>query len=173
MKNTKRIALAGILSALSVVIMYIAAATEMLSLCGMIAAVFAVTFIYIEYGTKTALSVYGVVSVLTVLILPDKFTAVFFAVYAGYYPILKAKFEGMKSRLREWIFKIGSFNFVLILLFVLSKYVLVMETDTPVIELTVFALANLTFVLADTLATRLITLYLRKYRPQIKKRGLL
>ena len=173
MKNTKRIALCGIFAALSLVVMYVAAVTEMLSLCGMIVAVFAVMFLYIEFGAKTALSVYGVISVLTVLILPDKFTAVFFAVYAGYYPIIKAKFESMKNRTVSWLCKLVSFNFVLVLLIILSKYVASMETETMAIEAAVLVLANVTFVMADILATRMITLYLRKYRPQIKKRGLL
>ena len=71
----------------------------------MIVAAFAVMFIYIEYGTKTALSVYAAVSVISLLILPDKFSAAVYVLYAGYYPILKAKFE-TKPKGISWTLKL-------------------------------------------------------------------
>lgn len=87
MKNTKRIAFSGVAAALSVVIMYIAGITDILSLSGVLVAAFMILFIYIEYGTKTALSVYAAVSIISVLILPDKFSAVVYVLFAGYYPL--------------------------------------------------------------------------------------
>ncbi len=172
MKNTKRIAVSGIVAALSVVLMYLAAVTDLLSLSGMIIAAFMILFVYIEYGTGTALSVYGAVSVLSLLVLPDKLTAFIYALYAGYYPILKAKFE-TKPKLISWVLKLGSFNLVLIGLIVASRFITSIENEVIWIEAAVFVLANLVFVLADKLAGRLTLLYLIKIRPMLKKRGLL
>ncbi len=172
MKNTKRIAVSGIAAALSVVLMYFAAVTDLLSLSGMIIAAFAILFIYIEYGTGTALSVYGAVSVISLLILPDKFAAIIYAVYAGYYPILKAKLES-KPKLLSWGLKLGSFNTVLIGLIAVSRFITSIENEAVLIELAVFVLANFVFVLSDRLAGRLTVIYLIKYRPMLKKRGLL
>ncbi len=173
MKSTKRLALCGIISALACAVMYITTVTDIFSLCGTVFAAFAVVFIYIEFGTKTALTVYAAVSVITLLILPDKFPAALFAVYAGYYPILKAVFERMKKPPLSWTLKLLSFNLVLVALIIASKYITAIETDTVAIELTVFALANAVFIMSDLLATRLITIYLFKYRSRLHRRGLL
>lgn len=172
MKNNRRIALSGIMAALAVVIMYFAAVTELLSLSGVIFAAFAIVFIYIEYGTGTALTVYAAVSVISLLILPDKFSALLYAAYAGYYPVLKAKLEEFSPRI-SWILKLVSFNIVLAATILLSRYITAMGTETPVIEAVVFVLGNVVFILADILATRLIVIYLVKIRPQLQRRGLL
>ena len=172
MKNTKRIATSGITAAISVVVMYLAGITDMLSLSGVIIAAFAVMFIYVEYGTKTALSVYASVAVISFLILPDKFSAATYALYAGYYPILKAKFESCPKTV-SWALKLGSFNLVLILMIVASRFITAVEAEVPAVELAVFVLANVLFVLADVLCGRLAVIYLIKYRPRLKKRGIL
>lgn len=172
MKNTKRIAFCGIVAALSVVVMYLACITEMLSLSGVIVAAFAIVFIYIEYGAKTALSLYAAVSVISILILPDKFSAVIYALYAGYYPILKAKFE-TRTKTASWVLKLGSFNLVLILMIAASRFITAIEAESPAVEIAVFVLANVLFVLADILCGRLTVLYLIKYRPRLQKRGLI
>ncbi len=172
MKNTKRIAFSGVAAALSVVIMYIAGITDILSLSGVLVAAFMILFIYIEYGTKTALSVYAAVSVISFLILPDKFSAAVYVLFAGYYPIIKTKFE-RKPKLLAWTLKLVCFNAVLILMMVVSRYIAYAEAELPVIEAAVFVLANLVFVMADILAGRLIVLYIIKYRPRLHKRGLL
>lgn len=172
MKNSRRIATSGIAAALSVVLMYLAGITEMLSLSGVIIAAFAVMFIYIEYGTKTALSVYAAVSVISLLILPDKFSAAVYVLYAGYYPVLKSKFESRKKAV-SWVLKLGSFNLVLILMLIASRFITAIEADLPAVEITVFVLANVLFVLADVLAGRITVLYIVKYRPRLQKRGLI
>ncbi len=172
MKNTKRIAMSGVAAALMCAIMYVATVTEILSVTGVVFAAFVVIFIYIEYGTKTALTVYAAVSVVSLLILPDKYSALLFAVFAGYYPVLKAKLEGLRKPL-AWLFKIVIFNIVIVILYVLGKYVLALEFDVPAVEITVMLLGNAVFVLADMLASKLIILYLLKYRPTLKKRGLI
>lgn len=172
MKNTKRIALSGIAAAVSVVLMYLAGITELLSLSGVIIAAFAVLFIYIEYGTKTALSVYAAVSVISLLILPDKFSAAAYVLYAGYYPILKSKFES-RPKAVSWALKLVSFNLVLILMLAASRFITSVEAELPIIEIAVFVLANVVFVLADVLCGRLTVIYLIKYRPRLQKRGIL
>lgn len=172
MKNTKRIAFSGVAAALSVVIMYIAGITDILSLSGVLVAAFMILFIYIEYGTKTALSVYAAVSVISVLILPDKFSAAVYVLFAGYYPIIKTKLE-RKPKLIAWTLKLVCFNAVLIAMTVASRYIAYVEAELPIIEAAVFVLANLVFVMSDILAGRLIVLYIIKYRPRLYKRGLL
>lgn len=172
MKNTKRIAFSGVAAALSVVIMYIAGITDILSLSGVLVAAFMILFIYIEYGTKTALSVYAAVSIISFLILPDKFSAAVYVLFAGYYPIIKTKLE-KKPKFIAWTLKLVCFNAVLIAMMVASRYIASVEAELPVIEAAVFVLANLVFVMSDILAGRLIVLYIIKYRPRLYKRGLL
>ncbi len=164
--------MSGIVAALSVVLMYFAAVTDLLSLSGTVFTAFAVLFIYIEYGARTALSVYGAVAVISLLVLPDKFSALIYALYAGYYPILKSKLEA-KPRLISWVLKLGSFNLVLIGLIVASRFITSIENEAVIIECLVFVLANVMFVLSDILCGRLTLIYLVKYRPMLQKRGLI
>lgn len=160
------------MAALSVVIMYFATVTDLLSLSGVVFAAFAVMFIYIEYGGGAAVTVYGVVAVISLLILPDKFSALLYAAYVGYYPMLKAKLERL-PKLWAWVLKLVSINAVMTAALILSRYVAAIEAETPLIEAVVFVLGNVVFVLADVLATRLITIYLVKFRPRLYKRGIL
>ncbi len=153
-------------------IMYIAAVTEVLSVTGVVFAAFIVIFIYIEYGTKTALTVYAAAAVVSLLILPDKYSALLFTAFAGYYPVLKAKLEGMKKPLAR-LLKTVIFNAVVICLYFVGKYVLLLEADVPAVEITLLLLGNAVFVLADLLASKIIIIYLVKYRPMLKKRGLI
>ena len=172
MKKTRKTAICGISAALSCVLLYVATVTELFELCGCVAAAFIIIFIYIEYGGKSAVTVYIVTALISALILPDKFPAAVYALFAGYYPVLKAKLERLHPAL-AWILKLICYNAVLTGLILAARYITSVEFDSPAPALAVFVLGNAVFVLSDLLASRLIFIYLRKYRPLLIKRGLL
>ena len=173
MKNTKRIALSGILAALSVAIVYIATVTDLFSLSGCLAAAVAVLFIKVEYGTGTALSVYAVVSVLLWLLLPDKSIAAIYTFAAGLYPIVKPYFERIKHAPLRWGCKLASYNAVLAALYFAAMALLAPEADAPWMLAVTLVLANAVFILSDKLIDRLTLIYNIKFRAILRRRGIL
>ncbi|HPU17055.1 MAG TPA: hypothetical protein PLZ27_00090 [Bacillota bacterium] len=172
MKKTKAVATCGIICALSCVAMYIGSATQVFDLSACIFAALLIIPIYIEYGTGYAMLIFAVTSVTSLLILPYKFPAALYLCFAGYYPVLKAFFE-RRGLVLSWILKLLTFNATLTALIVATRYIAVLEYESITLDIVVYALANVVFVITDLLATRLITLYMIKYRPALKRRGLI
>ena len=78
MKKTKKIALSAILAALGVIILYLGALVDVLDLSVAILASFLILFCTAELGYSTALSVWLVTSLLSLLLLPNKAPALRF-----------------------------------------------------------------------------------------------
>ena len=102
-------AFAGICTAVSVVLLYIASVmpTARLALCAVVSAM--VCLVMIKSGTKGALALYVAVTLLSAIILPDKGIAVAYGVVFGIYPVIKAFIEKRNNLLLEWIYKIVLF----------------------------------------------------------------
>ena len=103
-------ALGGIVASLAIVLMFFTgvfpfATYALPALAGLLMVV-----IVIDFDYKWALSVYAVVSILALLITPDREAAIMFIAFFGYYPTLKSIFEKLKSRVLEWILKFLVFN---------------------------------------------------------------
>lgn len=173
MKNTKRIALSGILAALSFAIVYIATVTDLFSLSGCLVAAVAVLFVKIEYGTGTAVSVYAVVSVLLWLLLPDKSIAAIYSFVAGLYPLVKPYFDRLRPAPLRWSCKLASYNLVLAALYFAAMALLAPEADAPWMLVIVLVLANAVFILSDRLIDRLTLIYNIKLRAILHRRGIL
>ena len=173
MKNTKRIALSGVLAALSVAVVYVTTVTDILSLTGCLIAALVLLFIKTEYGTGTAASVYGVVSVLLWLLLPDKSIAAVYTFIAGLYPLIKSYFDRISRALLRWGCKLMAFNAVAIVLYIVMMALFAPEVEDAWLPYAMLVLSNAVFILSDILADRLTLLYNVKYRPMLRRRGIL
>ena len=173
MKNTKRIAACGILSALSITLIYITTVTDIFSLCGCYAAALCVLFVKIEYGTSSALTVYAVTAVLSWLILPDKFIAAVYTFVVGIYPVVKVYFDSIKPRMLAYACKLAALDVILAALYVTARAIFAVEADTTWMIILTAALADVSFILADILTDRLTLIYTIKYRAILHRRGIL
>ena len=108
--ESQKIALCGVLGALSVVLLLLGSALQI----GTYAAPMLVSFLQIpvleEYGGKYALLLYITVSILAVLLVPETELALFYALVMGYYPVLRKAMQRVKSTLLRWITKFAVFN---------------------------------------------------------------
>ena len=108
--ESQKIALCGVLGALSVVLLLLGSALQI----GTYAAPMLVSFLQIpvleEYGGKYALLLYLTVSVLAVLLVPETELALFYALVMGYYPVLRTALQRVKNALLRWIAKFAVFN---------------------------------------------------------------
>ena len=87
--SIKRLTVCAMLTALGVIFLGIGALIEVLDISMAVIASICVIIPMIEYGKGAPWMVYAAISVLSLLILPSKFPAALFALFAGFYPILK------------------------------------------------------------------------------------
>lgn len=165
--RTKKLAVSAMLSALGTVLLYIGSATNILDLTSVAIASLLIFFAVMEMGTPYQYLIYGVTSLLAVLLLPDKTAAVVYLLFGGIYPVFKAMFEKLHTVV-AWILKFSYFNTVLTLMIVISMYV--MHIDDPDIgfKAGLYGLANLTFLLYDVAMSQLVLLYLVKLRQRFR-----
>lgn len=153
------------ISALSVVILYLGSVVEVLDLSMAMITSMLCTFIVIETSGAWPYLTYAVTSLISLLLLPNKFIAVVYTLFAGIYPIIKEKAERIRSRLLQWGIKLVFFNAVLTVVFLISGLVLALPMH---LNVWVYLLGSPVFVLYDIVLTRLITLYLFKLKHRLR-----
>ena len=155
------------MAAVGVVILYLGSFIEVLDISMAVAASMIATVIVIEYGAPSAWSVYGVSAILSLLLLPQKFPAVMYAFFFGYYPIVKQKIEKMRSRLVQWSLKSLVFAAATV---IMVLFVSLFTPDAPkgILTLLFALLAFVTLFLYDVALTRVISFYVWRLRHRIK-----
>jgi len=165
------LAAAGVLSALIFVILLIASVTPVSKLAIAALASFIMEFVFCEYGKKTALMSFIVVSIISVLTLPQKSIGILFiTVFGGYVTI--RNLLGLKNKVILLVIKLLYLNVAVYLLFTLASFVFgdlaekVMSFPQWQIIAGIFVL-QLVFVAYDyvlTLGGRILGEYYRKLR---------
>ena len=150
-------ALGGILAALAVVIMSMGTLIPVATyVCPMLCAIVLQLILKI-CGEKTAWAWYGAVSILSLLMAPDKGAAAVFQAL-GYYPILKPKFDRKKGKL---LWKLVFFNAVTLLTYWMLMHVFGFDRIAAefsemgtLLTAVMLLLGNITFFLLDKLLER-------------------
>ena len=166
--KTKQLTFCAMFSALGVILLYLGSIIEVVDVSmAVIASLFCVLAV-IEYGKGAPWMVFFVTAVLSLLLLPNKSPAVYYAFFFGFYPILKAYFERL-DKVRSWIFKEIVFNVCLAVIVVLIKLFFMPSVGIPFMLYAIaIVLCEGVFVLYDIALTRLISLYLFRIRPRLR-----
>ena len=117
--ESQKIALCGVLGALSVVLLLVGAALQIGTYAAPMLAAFLLIPVLDEYGPKYALLLYATVSVLSVLLVPELELAFFYVFVIGYYPVLRQQLARIKSTLLRWVVKFAVFNGATVLVYLL------------------------------------------------------
>lgn len=157
MRSSKKIALGGVMAALALVIMTMGGLIPVATyVCPMLCMLILFGVLRL-CGRRIAWAWYGAVSLLSLLLGPDKEAAAVF-VALGYYPIIKPFLDRLKL---GWLLKLGLFNAVTLLLYTGLIYLFGMEyllsefTELGIIGLVItLALGNLCFFLIDLVLSR-------------------
>ena len=166
MKNTKKIALASILSTLGVIVLLLGSIFTMLDLTMVAIASLLVVMAVIELGGWYPYLVWLVTGTLSALLLPSKFAAILYIIFGGIYPILKSMFERLHFVV-SWILKLSYFNSMLTLLIFLCNFVFKLPDTELSYNWLVYLACNGVFVLYDIAASEMIMLYLVKIRKML------
>lgn len=168
--TTRRLTVCSILAALSVVVMLVGAITEVLDLSMLVLASLCIVFAVIEIGVKWAWLVWGVTSLLCLLLLPSKAAAILYLL-GGFYPIAKASFEKLHPA-ASWILKFSLFNTLLLFYILIAQKFLGLSGTGYEFAILEFAVGNAAFLLYDFCLTACITLYLVRLRGRLKVKSL-
>ena len=160
-----KIAFAAVVSALSVVIMYMASVlpTGKLALCAVASGV--MCLVVVKNGIGNALSVYAVVSVISIILLPDKSIAIGYILFLGNYPVLKALIEKQRKLAKEWLIKITLFIVYAVVLYFGAVFFVPsfvdFEYSLPVVLCAVLLIASVYDVALSLLVTELVRRFSR------------
>lgn len=164
----KRIVVCGALCALAVIILYLGALIEVLDLSMGAIASLVIVLIVIEMGYSFAWVSYAAISVLSVILLPQKLPAIMFAAFMGFYPIIKSYVEKLNSSAIRWCLKLIVANAAFFAMFFIIKYFMPDQLESDAMMLTLYVLANGAFVLYDYAVSKLITAYFYKLRERLR-----
>ena len=168
--SAKKLTVCAMLSALGVILLYVGSLLEVLDISMAVIASLMCVVAVIEYGGSAPWMIYGVTAILSVLLTPNKTAAFFYAIFFGFYPILKEKLEKL-PRVLCWVLKEIIFNVCLIIA-ALGLYFLFMSKDNALINpFTIaigFILCEAVFILYDVALTRLISFYIVNIRKRLK-----
>lgn len=180
MKQSGKVALGGMLIALSVVILVPSALEAFVYTLPAMASMLTM-FAVVELDKKWAVGVYAATSILGLLLVPNKEAVVLYAAFFGYYPIIKAIFESRLPRWAEYILKFLIFNVSVVLAYVAMIKVFGMPYDklmgiegetgfiADYIVPIMLVLGNIVFIVFDIAVTRIITVYLRVWQKRFRK----
>ncbi len=169
MKKSGKIALGGIVSALSIVILFLSNIFPFVEYAIPMIAGALMIIIMVEMNRRWAFMVYAGVSLLSLILVANPEPKVLYIAFFGLYPILKSDLERIPSRVGEWAAKLLFFNTDVLL----AALAVVFLFRVPVEDFNEFGrwtipifavLFNFVFVVYDIALSRVITLYL--YRAQ-------
>ena len=171
MKETKRLTLVAMMSALTVVFLVIASVLSTLDLTMAALSSFCMVFLYIEVGSPYTYLSWLASTLLTFIFFPNGYIFLVYFFIFGIYPILK----GFIERLPRWAWlpvKLVWFNAILVLLLFLIGFILgidVMAGEGLIGRILIYVLANVSFLAYDLLMTVIARLYILKYRDKFHK----
>lgn len=170
MKKSKQIAVSGVLSALSVVLMFLGSVISPLSYIMPLLSGLLMIIAVENMNRKTAVTIYACVSVLSLFLLSDKECALFYIAFFGYYPIIKSDIDKIRNKLLLWFVRAVIFNVSIIANQLICVYVFHIPFDDFLGKWGIallLLLANVLFVLYEKLLGMLILLYQKKYKSRI------
>ncbi len=177
MKKSSKVALCGMIAALCTLLMFMTgvfpfATYAMPALAGLLMVAVAV-----ETGASWAFTLYAAVSILSFLLTPDKEAMLMFVMFFGHYPITKFWLEKIKFKPLSWLCKILSFNFCIVLAYLLVIFVFQMPDILTEFGdfgkysvIVMLGLGNLLFFVYDFALTQIMSVYIYVFRPKFLRR---
>lgn len=167
MKQSKRIAECGMMTALCVVIMIVG---NIIGLGLYISPVIAGLLLLSpgkKYGIKYHMTMYLAVCAVSLLTVADMEQNLMFLCFFGCYPMVRPQFEKIGAKLLRMAAKLIYFNLVIAAVEALVIYVLVPETMGAWMFIAFMVVFNLTFVCYDFIVPR-FELLLKRYLGKLK-----
>ena len=173
-KASRRMALCGLMAALSVVLLCGGAIVPLATFCCPVLAMLCALPVQEEYGTKTTLVFYGAISLLTLLLCTDKEVALLY-VFLGWYPAVRTRLDSaITAKPLRLTVKLALFCAAVSAMYSLAIFVLGMDylaeeyaAEGRVLLAVTAILACIIWLLLDKVLQRFTRLYHHKWRGKI------
>lgn len=170
--QAKRIALCGLLAALSIVVLFLGGLLPLATFLAPAVAGLLLAPLALEFGLRYGLTVWAGVGLLALFLVPDKELAMIFCFFLGYYPMLKPRIEQLRQKRLQQLVKLLLFNGavfsmygLLLFLFPVGEAAAELKGASYLFLCLLVLLANLTFFLYDLAVFRLRQIYGLRLRP--------
>lgn len=165
--SSRQMALCGVLSALAVVVLLLGGAIGVGTFAAPVLAMAVLLPVLEECGPRAAGTAYAAVTLLALLLVPDRELALVYAGF-GWYPLLRPRIARIPSRPLRLAARLAVCNCVILVLYGLLLRLLGLTADlaemSPVMNAALLALGNAVFLLLDVVLARLTNLWRRKLR---------
>ena len=174
MKNTSLTALGGIITALSVFIMFLAGIIpNMTYVIPELASILLIVTTQ-EADLKWSVFIYAAVSLLTIFNVADKEAVGMYVFLIGYYPILKDIYDRRLHPVLRFLAKFVTFNVTTILAYLVIIYILLIPIEGmgrfgKYTAWILLAIGNVAFFLYDWMLGKLVLLYRKNMQKHIRK----
>ncbi len=172
LKKSFVISLGGVISSLCLLLMFFTAVFPALSLTLPLFAGLLIMVMSIETNPTWGFITFSCVSILSFFTTPDKQSALFFALFFGYYPILKYVFEKLSAKILTILLKLIVFNLAMAVFFYLINeifFAVDLRTEFSFLGdyliIWLLAIMNIVFYLYDRLLDIMRTYYVKYFKP--------
>lgn len=167
-KYTKRIALSGVLAAMTVAVLALATAapTSKLSLYALSS--FFISIIIMEFGIASGWAFYVVSGLLALLVVPGKLGVAPYLAFFGVYGALKYYIERLGNIFFEYAIKIVYFNFCLTAAFLLAEEILFKDIAAKFPVWAIIIILQILFIVYDYVYSLFISYYREKIRGKLR-----
>ncbi len=173
MKNASRIAFCGIISALSVLLLFMGGITFILAYVMPMIVGLLMLMLKRTFGAPSAWITYTAVSLLSLILVADKECMLMYILFFGFYPIIQPNINKIKPKPPRFLIKIMIFNSMIAVVQLLLVFVFGIpfldEGDGRIFIIVFAALMNILFIIYDKLIDKLSYLYEIKLEKRIKK----
>lgn len=161
------------LSAVSVILLYLSSVMPTMRIGLVAIAGILPAFLVLRFGVSAGFISYAAASLLALLLLPNKLTALLYIILFGHYPMVKSLIERIRRLWLEWVLKLALFNVLLAILMALNSLFLdrsIIEgifsfnMPVPVLYIALFAAGNIVFVIYDIGFTGLIAVFIARFK---------
>lgn len=176
-RRSLRVAFCGVLAGLMAALMLLGTLIPLSTyLCPMLAGALVIPVVW-ELGAGSGWLVYAAVSILSLILAPDKEAALLYVLLLGWYPVLRPRLQHIARRPLRLAVKLILFNAAVCAVYALLLFVFVSpDFQAEAAEWTVLFLAgmlvlgNVTFLIYDLLLARLTDRYVTRLRPRLFSR---
>ena len=170
--KSREIALCGMLNALAVVLMNLGSLVPLATFCTPLLAMLVLLPVLEEYGARMGWAAWVSVSILSLLLVTDRETALVY-VFFGWYPMVRPKVAAIKSKVLRFGVKLLICNGLIFTLYGLVLRLMGLTADlldsTRLMNALLLILGNLVFFLMDLVLRRMTWVWKTKLRKRFFK----
>lgn len=173
MKSAAKVAMCGICSALSVLVLFLGGIMTVFAYVAPMVTGIIMILLVSTFGYKSAWTTYIATSLLSFFLVPDKECMLMYVCFFGYYTIVREYLSKIKQSWISWIIKFLLFNISLVLANVILFYVFgipFLAVDESKWLILLFALVmNILFIIYERLLRVMEMVYKLKIEKRVKK----